>query len=255
MPKADGVAVERGAGYQNSPLFRLFYHNSLKVWHSHVDKHILIKVEYKTQIVESFKMSKKDMKREQIVLQAQKLFARFGLAKTSMDDIAKASAMGKSSLYYYFKSKEDVFEAVIRFEMVQVEEVVVSGVAAAKGAKDQLKAFITLRMNYLKERAGSYQTLLDEYLHNYAFIQTLRDEYVQWEIATIEQILADGVAEAVFAIDNCRTVATVLFYSLKGLEDPFICPDGENSKGKRDTTTNEIMNDMITILFNGIEKR
>ncbi|MCK4357400.1 MAG: helix-turn-helix transcriptional regulator, partial [Candidatus Cloacimonetes bacterium] len=45
-------------------------------------------------------------KKEQILKVAGNIFAKFGLKKTTMDEIAKLARMGKSTLYYYFKSKE-----------------------------------------------------------------------------------------------------------------------------------------------------
>ncbi len=48
-------------------------------------------------------------KRQQIIVAAQGLFNRLGYAKTSVDDIASTLGMKKSSLYYYFKNKEDIF--------------------------------------------------------------------------------------------------------------------------------------------------
>jgi AcrR family transcriptional regulator len=47
---------------------------------------------------------------------ASTVFSRFGFKKATMDDIARAAGMGKSSIYYYFKSKEDIFEAVVKKE-------------------------------------------------------------------------------------------------------------------------------------------
>ena len=47
--------------------------------------------------------------REAIISAATGLFSRFGLEKTTMEDIAKAARKGKSTLYYYFKNKEAVF--------------------------------------------------------------------------------------------------------------------------------------------------
>ena len=41
-----------------------------------------------------------------IVGVARKIFTRYGFRKTTMEEIAKASQMGKSSIYYYFKSKK-----------------------------------------------------------------------------------------------------------------------------------------------------
>jgi AcrR family transcriptional regulator len=54
--------------------------------------------------------------REEIVEIARGIFAKFGFRKTSMDEIAKAVKKAKSSLYYYFQNKEEVFQAVIERE-------------------------------------------------------------------------------------------------------------------------------------------
>ena len=36
--------------------------------------------------------------------------------KTTMDEIAQAARKGKSSIYYYFTSKEDIFRAIVEKE-------------------------------------------------------------------------------------------------------------------------------------------
>ena len=53
----------------------------------------------------------------EIVSSARGLFEKFGLKKTTMEDIAKEAGKGKSSLYYYFESKYEIFEAVVDQEM------------------------------------------------------------------------------------------------------------------------------------------
>ncbi len=52
-------------------------------------------------------------KKENILKVAEIMFARFGIKKTTMDDIAKEARMGKSTLYYYFDTKEELFASVI----------------------------------------------------------------------------------------------------------------------------------------------
>ena len=56
---------------------------------------------------------KKDLNRENILKIARDIFSKYGFKKTTLDDIANAVRKGKSSLYYYFESKEDLFQAVI----------------------------------------------------------------------------------------------------------------------------------------------
>jgi len=59
---------------------------------------------------------KRDAVRENILKIAQEIFSKFGYKKTTLDDIANAVRKGKSSLYYYFNSKEDLFQEVIQKE-------------------------------------------------------------------------------------------------------------------------------------------
>ncbi|PIF05120.1 MAG: TetR family transcriptional regulator, partial [Draconibacterium sp.] len=61
--------------------------------------------------------NKKDTNRENILKIAREIFSKYGYKKTTLDDIASAVRKGKSSLYYYFKSKEDLFHAVIMKEV------------------------------------------------------------------------------------------------------------------------------------------
>ena len=65
-------------------------------------------------------ITKDDTIREEIMEHAQILFRQFGLKKTTMEDIAKSMGKGKSTLYYYFCSKEEIFDAVILKEMGEV---------------------------------------------------------------------------------------------------------------------------------------
>ena len=58
----------------------------------------------------------KEEVRTHIVGVARKIFTRYGFRKTTMEEIAAASRKGKSSIYYYFKSKEEIFRAVVERE-------------------------------------------------------------------------------------------------------------------------------------------
>lgn len=51
--------------------------------------------------------------RENIALAAEKLFATHGIEATSMDDIARAAAYSKATLYVYFKNKEEIVNVLV----------------------------------------------------------------------------------------------------------------------------------------------
>lgn len=54
----------------------------------------------------------KKEKRSQIIRSAIKCFSKYGFDKTRMDDIVNESELSKGTLYNYFSSKEDLFEAI-----------------------------------------------------------------------------------------------------------------------------------------------
>ncbi len=52
-------------------------------------------------------MVNKEEFRKKIIKTSGQIFSRYGFRKTTMEEISKALKMGKSSVYYYFKSKEE----------------------------------------------------------------------------------------------------------------------------------------------------
>ena len=53
---------------------------------------------------------------------ARQLFAKKGIANTTMNDIAVASGKGRRTLYTYFNRKEEIFSAVIESELERLSE-------------------------------------------------------------------------------------------------------------------------------------
>ena len=69
-------------------------------------------------------MTKDEIVKNEIIAQAQKLFKQYGLKKTTMDEIASACGKAKSTLYHYFKNKEEVFDEVLNLELLNIRTVV-----------------------------------------------------------------------------------------------------------------------------------
>ena len=55
-------------------------------------------------------------KKEKIIESATNILSRFGIKKSTMDEIAQKIRMGKSTLYHYFKNKEEIFLEVVKRE-------------------------------------------------------------------------------------------------------------------------------------------
>ena len=62
-----------------------------------------------------------------------------------MDDIANSANMGKSTLYYYFKDKESIFDRVINLESKDLKEDIMNFVDKEVDPKSKLRCYITKR--------------------------------------------------------------------------------------------------------------
>ena len=159
--------------------------------------------------------------RQTIITAAQELFSRYGLAKTTMEDIATASKKAKSTLYYYFKSKEDVFASVIKQEIMGLEAAIYNAVSSEEDPYYKLRKFVSTRLTYLSMKADQYTSIREEHLKNHEFIRDLLDDYSKWEISTIKDIVEYGRAKGFFEVTDTIGVARAIFFALKGLEYPW----------------------------------
>lgn len=55
-------------------------------------------------------------RKQQIIKAAAKRFARHGLAKTTLDEVARDIRIGKATIYHYFTSKDDLYFATLKWE-------------------------------------------------------------------------------------------------------------------------------------------
>ncbi len=189
-----------------------------------------------------------DDKKERIIEIAQKIFARFGIQKSTMDEIAKMARMGKATLYYYFKSKEEIFAEVIKKEARILKQKISEEIKKASTPQEQIKAYVHTRMKHFKELSNYYTTLTDEYMEHYSFVEKERADFTEYEINTLANILDSGVKKGIFDLEDVELTAKMIAIALKGLEYPLIVEDrSENMEAKIDA--------MLNILFKGLEKR
>jgi len=88
-----------------------------------------------------------DQRKDQIIIAARNLFSRQGYSKTSVDDISQAVGMTKSSLYYYFKSKEEMFMEAFSAEW---EEIISRIIDKAQKADDPYQKIVAFTKESLK---------------------------------------------------------------------------------------------------------
>jgi AcrR family transcriptional regulator len=193
-------------------------------------------------------MLDKDEVKEAIVNVARHIFSRFGFKKTTMDEIAVASRKGKSSIYYYFASKEEIFQAVVEKEASILKQELIKAIREADSPTQKLKAHVLVRMGTMEKLANFYSAIKDDYLSHLDFIEKIRKKYDLEEIQMMQNILKEGVENNIFEIEDTSLAAIAIVTALKGMEIPLFWGVEEKDIERR-------LDHLINILFNGIVKR
>ena len=87
-------------------------------------------------------------KKHQILEASKNLFSRLGYNKTSVDDISQAVGMKKSSLYYYFRNKEDMFMCSFKDEWERQFKIFAEEANKNDNPVDKILGYIIQSLNY-----------------------------------------------------------------------------------------------------------
>ncbi len=161
--------------------------------------------------------------RQKLVDVARQLFARNGLENTTMNDIALASGKGRRTLYTYFKSKEDIYYAVIEGELERLSDKLDEVAAKNIRPQDKIIELIYTHLNMIKETVVRNGNLRAAFFRNIWMVEKVRKNFDEDEIELFRNVYNDGKSAGEFDIDNVDLVADITHYCIKGLEVPYIC--------------------------------
>jgi AcrR family transcriptional regulator len=190
-------------------------------------------------------MIKKEEFRKKIITTAGQIFSRYGFKKTTMDEVAKALKMGKSSIYYYFESKEEIFEAVVLYEANILRNELTTAIKSVESPIGKMERYVFVRMKAFEKLSNYYNAIFDKNLDHFEFIEKIREKYDREETAILRLLLFDGVRKKVFAVGNSEYTALAIQTTLKGLEVPLFWQ-------KRKVNIDQRLRAILDVLFYGI---
>lgn len=153
---------------------------------------------------------------------ARKLFAKNGVANTTMNDIALASGKGRRTLYTYFSSKEAVFYAVIESELERLSDKLDEVANKKIAPQDKIIELIYTHLSMIRETVVRNGNLRAEFFRNIWMVEKMRKNFDEDEIELFRRVYSEGKENGEFDIDNVQLVADITHYCIKGLEVPFI---------------------------------
>ena len=186
--------------------------------------------------------------REKFIEVARQLFARKGVENTTMNDIASSAAEGRRTIYTYFKSKRDIFNAVVENETDLLLKSLRMVLARPMSASEKFEQYIRVHFEVMREIVSRNGSLRAGFFLDLRKVDKARRIISRKEVAILREILEEGVASGEFSIDDTQERAVVITHAVYGLDVAYI-RDSLVDKG----VDKEQLVDSITQLFlNGI---
>ncbi len=174
--------------------------------------------------------------RKEILLAAQKLFQEKGLGNITMEDVAKSIGKGKSSLYYYFKSKDEIFAAVLDMEINDIVLETIKKLSKANSFRDKLESFGMTKFEMIKKRKSLYTAMeagmnANEFERYRQFKREVHFNYLEKEKTLLQQIWIEAIENKSIAPMNSSSIEkNILLFlcSLRGINRESILTDNQD---------------------------
>lgn len=189
-------------------------------------------------------LQKDDVVVKEIINGARILFEKFGLRKTTMEDIAKEVGKGKSSLYYYFPSKYEIFEAVVNQETAELFAQAQLAIDCCCSAREKLKAYSRVRLCSIQKLGNLSKVVKEDLIDNMAVIMKIKKKHEVNQFNLIKEIIAEGIKSHEFdpAHENNIDLLAFLFVAaFRGIALPMCMDEGTPELSRRADTIVDVM--------------
>jgi AcrR family transcriptional regulator len=167
------------------------------------------------------KIINRENKKREILISAMGVFARQGVAKTKMIDIANEAGIGKGTIYEYFKNKDDIFFESFRYFMQQTDSIVTQRLQNIQDPVAKLEGYIDGWLESLADSIDLVAIMMDYWAEgirakNEDSVFNLKKIYAEYREA-IQALLDEGVTAKKFKPVDTQITASILIGMLDGI--------------------------------------
>ena len=157
-----------------------------------------------------------EVRREELMNAAQRIFLRQGIAGTSVDEIVAAAGVAKGTFYLHFDSKEALLQALQGRFVADLDGALRAALAGGRPGdwRARLRAWIRAAVDGYRNQAA---------LHHLVF-HAFRPEapprrHENPAITALAAFLAAGTRAGAWSVETPRLTASMMFHALHGLLD------------------------------------
>ena len=156
--------------------------------------------------------------REMILDAADRLLARYGYRKMSVEDIAQEVGIGKGTIYLHFSSKEEVALSRIDRVIEQLKDRLRADARSPDPAPERLRRMLLDRVLFRFDNVQHYaESLNDIFAAVRPGLLARRERHFADEAAIFEEVLKEGRRAGVLAFRDARRTARAFIVATNAL--------------------------------------
>ncbi len=180
---------------------------------------------------------------------------RFGEAKTNVVDIARALGISHTTIYRHFKSKSEVFDALVKSAMEDEQELAATFCQGAQTAGEKLCGLVTALHRRKKERFTSDNEVYMLYKRVVEERPEIVRDYAEKITRLLEIIIQDGIEKGEFAVDDVQIAAQVVRDAVTIFVHPAHVADAAKAGIDLEIDLKRVMITILTAFKHSIEYR
>jgi AcrR family transcriptional regulator len=161
-------------------------------------------------------MAGEDAKRNQILDGAGLAFGQYGYKKTTLADIVRESGVARATVYKYFSSKEEVFQAVIDREIADILRTVRGAVEKQTNTYDRLRTAVTMHSSAIRERVNVFRLTMEAFTDVIGRTHRNAENMAREIVRLYTWILEEGIKAREISVTDVETTAWSLALAFKG---------------------------------------
>ncbi|HNY08534.1 MAG TPA: TetR/AcrR family transcriptional regulator [Tenuifilaceae bacterium] len=160
-----------------------------------------------------------DEVRDMIVESAATFFNRFGFKHTTMENIAESIHKAKGLIYYYFKSKEELFKEVLWNDIRRIKAHLMAIANSEDDTHITLKKFVHARLELL-EGATSYHEVIKAQIYHksHVFLDDIKNDFEDFEKSQLSSIIRRGEQRGDFKVESIPSTVNGILTVLGSLD-------------------------------------
>jgi AcrR family transcriptional regulator len=166
--------------------------------------------------------SQDDIIQQEILKAAIRLYQKFGPNGFTMDDLAAAAGRSRTSLYYYYKNRDEIYQAVMDKIARDIAAGIRQAVAAAETLRDKIYAFCDTKLKTSEEWKKVFSAMMatmdaEEQSNHAKVMYSWHKRLIHYESVILNEILADATRRKEIRVISASEQDTLIFLLYSGI--------------------------------------